>query len=315
MAIIRKVGLGLLLAAVVAVFTIAMTELLNYQQWEGLPQHGLQSPDLDEQARVLQDRMEALSGRVAEMQLLVLVLLGTSGLYAIVFVASSYLSSKSFARLADRTIAHMKDEIGIAMGDLRALQEETQRRVGYSPIQRAFPAEPLAERTDPSGVIAGAWESRIANMTQRTAQWQGKDLGEHERLELLRYESEAAYLEVAGGSRLALGVAELYRNFAAIHTAGDPLRARFYLDRALVLAFAEPQLASEIRYHLACWFAAAGDFEQALSSLTAAFQRPSAALDARLATDLEEGGRLYEMASAPPFDKQLNDLLLNVRIP
>ena len=93
------------------------------------------------------------------------------------------------------------------------------------------------------------------------------------------------------------------------------MRARFYLDRALVLGFSEPQLASEIRYDLACWFAVARDYEQAMRELAAAFQRQSKALDARLATDLEEGGRLYELASTPPFDKKLNDLLLNVSIP
>lgn len=314
MAIIRRVALGLLLAAILAVLAMAVTELLDYRQWVPLPQHGLPASDLDAQSRILEDRVEVLAGRVANMELLVLVLLGTCGLYAIVFVASSYLSSKSFARLADRTIANMKDEIGVAMGDLRSLQEETQRRLGMNPFQRVFPAEPAVEQI-PGGVISDAWESRLANMTQRTAQWQGKGLGEHESLELLRYEAEAAYLEVAGGRRLALDVASVYRNFAAIYTTKDPIRARFYLDRALVLAFAEPQLASEIRYHLACWFAAAGDFEQAVSSLTAAFQQPSNALDARLATDLEEGGRLYRLASTPPFDKQLNDLLLNVRIP
>src|SRR5260370_41540414 len=62
------------------------------------------------------------------MELLVLVLLGTSGLYAIVFVASSYVSAMSFARQADRSIASIKDQLGLALGDLREVKEETERR-------------------------------------------------------------------------------------------------------------------------------------------------------------------------------------------
>ena len=73
--------------------------------------------------------MDLLTKRVGDMELLVLILLGTSGLYAIVFVASSYFSATSFARQADQTINHIQDQIGLAMGDLRELQEDTEQRL------------------------------------------------------------------------------------------------------------------------------------------------------------------------------------------
>jgi hypothetical protein len=45
-----------------------------------------------------------------------------------------------------------------------------------------------------------------------------------------------------------------------------------------------------------------------------AFQNRSKRLDDWLARDIDEGGVLYELAGAPPYDKAINDLLLNVSI-
>ncbi len=318
MSLIRTIALGLMLGAAAAALAAAVMQFWSYNS-TSLDLVNAHGPEPDARSQLLRDRVETLARRVRDMELLVLVLLGTSGLYAIVFVASSYFSSKSFARQADRTITHIKDEIGIAMGDLRELQEQTQRKLAEKPSPNAaanpflFPrANRLLMHDDAEG--AGL-ELQLAAMAQRTAQWKRRTLGDQEKLELLRYEREAAYMEVAGAKQVASAVAGLYRNFAEIYAAHDPIRARFYLDRALVLAFPEPQLASEIRYDLACWFAGAHDFEQALRELAAAFRHHSRALDARLTIDLEEGGKLFEIASTPPFNEGLNNLLLNVSIP
>ena len=109
-------------------------------------------------------------------------------------------------------------------------------------------------------------------------------------------------------------LAGLYRHFAELHAASDKTRQRFYLNRALSLAPPDSRLASEIHYDLACWFADNRDFSHALGELTLAFQHQSKTLDDRLARDIEEGGRLYQLASTPPFEKALNDLLLNMSI-
>lgn len=318
MSLIRTIALGLMLGAAAAAVAAAVMQLWSYTSSSPTLVNA-QGPDLDERSQLLRDRVETLARRVRDMELLVLVLLGTSGLYAIVFVASSYLSAKSFARQADRTIAHLKDEIGIAMGDLRELQEQTQRKLAEMPPPHAAANPVLFPRANRplthDDIERAGWESQLVGMAQRTAQWKRGNLGDQERLELLRYESEAAYMEVAGAKQVASAVAALYRNFAEIYAPHDPTRARFYLDRALVLAFPEPQLASEIRYDLACWFAAAHDFAQAMRELAAAFRHHSRALDARLTIDLEEGGKLFEMAPTPPFNEGLNNLLLNVSIP
>jgi hypothetical protein len=288
MTLFRRVALNLLLVAAAAVLILAVIQLWNYRQWGYLPSNGPIASSLDARSAILQDRMEILSRRVGDMELLVLVLLGTSGLYAIVFVVSSYFSAITFARQADRTVNHIKDEIGLAMGDLRELKEQTERKLEPLPL----PEKALA--------------AQISSLASRIAGWEG------EKLELFQHERVAAALEAAASPALAPALAGLYQRFATAFAPFDRTRARFYLDRAFQLAPAGSELASRIRYGLACWFAAGHDFELAMRELTVAFEHQSKALEDRLAIDIDDGGQLYELASTPPFDKALNDLLLKI---
>src|SRR5258708_22178012 len=126
---IRRVTLGLLLAVSLAVLTIAVSLAWSYRQWEYLALHGPYTSDLDERSHIVQDRVEILTKRVGDMELLVLLLLGASGLYSFVFAATSYFSAASFGRQADRTIATFRDKLSLAMGALggfkRWLNEDT----------------------------------------------------------------------------------------------------------------------------------------------------------------------------------------------
>src|SRR5450755_4054634 len=169
MAVLRKVALGLLLTASVAVLLVAAVELWNYRQWAYLPTH---EPGLNEDNRalILQDRMDLLSTRVKDMELLVLILLGTSGLYAIVFVASSYLSATSFSRQASETISHVQDQIGLAMGDLRELQERTEQSL-QGALAGGVP------------VASPKYEQQIAEIAARLAVWQNRQLSEESKLD------------------------------------------------------------------------------------------------------------------------------------
>jgi hypothetical protein len=312
MAVLRKIALGLLLAASAAVLLVAAAELWNYRQWAYLPFHDAGSSDND-RARALDDRMDLLSKRVGDMELLVLILLGTSGLYAIVFVVSSYLSASSFSRQASETIDHVQDQIGLAMGDLRELQERTEQRLQEILAAAQIPA-PAEARPAPVN-----YEQQLVEIAARLQAWQEKaghdrELSEQARLEMMRDENAAAHLESIAGSELGTTLPLLYLGYARIHARQDPDRSRFYLDRALRLAPPKSPLASEIHYELACRLAASRDFEHAIGELSTAFQHQFRALEERLAIDIDEGGRLYELASTPPFDKSVNDLLLSMSI-
>jgi hypothetical protein len=315
MATLRKIALGLLLAASAAVILLAALELWNYRQWAYPPIH---EPGFneDERARILQDRMDFLTKRVGDMELLVLILLGTSGLYAIVFVASSYFSATSFTRQAGQTVIHIQDQIGLAMGDLRELQEQTEQKL--KDILAPAPPVPPTPAAPPS------YDQQIAEMTARLAAWLDGPLSDQSKLQLLTDERVAAHLDATAGSELGWALPALYlgysRVYAGSHPAGshpagqDSARSRFYLDQALRLAAPQSPLASEIHYELACRFAASQDFARAVTELTAAFEHQFRALEERLASDIEEGGQLYQLAATPPFDKAINDLLLNMSI-
>jgi hypothetical protein len=243
---------------------------------------------------------------IGDIELLVVILLASCGLYAIVFALSSYFSAVTFARQADRSIASIRDQLGAAMADLRELQEQARKSLQQQPQSAAAPTP---ARTMPAGV-----EPHLSAIFKRIARWDGAALDAQGKLELIHYENAAAYLELTGGPDAGPSLAALYRRFAELYAASDKTRQRFYLTRALSLAPADSRSASEIHYDLACWFADNRDFSHALGELTLAFQHQSKALDDRLAQDIEEGGRLYYLASTPPFEKALNDLLLNMSI-
>jgi hypothetical protein len=319
MAILRKIALGLLLTAAAGVLVMASWELWNYRQWAYLPLNEAGS-NTDDRARILDDRMGLLTRRVGDMELLVLILLGTSGFYAIVLVLSSYFSATSFARQADQTISHIQDQIGLAMGDLRELQEETEQRLHQmtATTATAAPAAAPPDRVAPAEAPA-EWETQIAEIAAHLEAWQDGSLNEQARLELVQDEHTAICIEAAAGSRAGSSLADLYLGFGRLYmssnaASSDAARSRFYLERALRLATPESALASEIHYQLACRFAASHDFPHAMRELAAAFEHQFKTLDERLAGDIEEGGRLYELASTAPFDKAVNDLLLNVSI-
>jgi hypothetical protein len=324
MAVLRKVALGLLLAASAAVLLLAALELWNYRQWAYLPFHQA-GVNEDDRARVLEDRMDLLSKRVGDMQLLVLILLGTSGLYAIVFVLSSYVSATSFSRQAGQTVAHMQDQIGLALGDLRELQERTEQSLqsmladAGAPAGLATEGGSSATANEVARTAPADYDRQIAEIAARLAAWLGEQLSEESKLELLRDESTAAHLDAIAGSELGAPLSALYLDFSRVYLGSnpaqpDPARSRFYLHRALRLAPPESPLASEVHYELACRFAASHEFSRAIAELTATFEHQFRALEERLASDIEEGGQLYELASTPPFDKAINDLLLNMSI-
>ena len=248
-------------------------------------------------------QLDTLAG---DIELLVVILLASCGLYAVVFALSSYSSAISFARQADRSIASIRDQLGIAMTDLRALQEEARKLIHEKPQ--------FADAPPPSGATAASVEMQLAVISKRVANWSGGALDAQVKLELTHYESAAAYLELSAAPEDGPALSSLYRRFGELYAASDKTRQRFYLARALSLAPPDSRLASEIHYDLACWFADNRDFSHALGELTLAFQHQSKTLDDRLAQDIEEGGRLFQLASTPPFEKALNDLLLNMSI-
>jgi len=286
MVTLRKVTLVTVLVASLAVLAMAI-----YLFWD----FASAQPILDQHS--------------GDLELLVGILLASCSLYAIVFALSSYSSAMSFARQADRSIAEIRDQLGAAVGELRSLQEEAREAL------RARPQPQSADQAaSPNLETHPNLEAHVDAILRKIAKWNAAALDSQAKLELLHYEGAAAYLELIGAAQTGSSLAGLYRRFAELYAASDKTRQRFYLGRALSLALPDSRTASEIHYELACWFADNRDFSHALGELTLAFQHQSKALDDRLALDIDEGGRLCQLASTPPFEKALNDLLLNMSI-
>jgi len=88
------------------------------------------------------------------------------------------------------------------------------------------------------------------------------------------------------------------------------------LSVALNLSRTDASFAAEIRYELACTLALQGPdhFAEAVASLRAAFENRTPAIEKRITRDIDDGGPLAALAAFPPWDKTINDLLLDVNV-
>jgi len=106
-------------------------------------------------------------------------------------------------------------------------------------------------------------------------------------------------------------------NSALLARAEDRLDdAEELLRNSLVSARADAELASEIQYELGCTLALRGPgrYEQAVACLRLAFRNKTPSIEKRISRDIDEGGALHALAYQPPFDKAINDLLLDVNV-
>ena len=336
MSMFRKLTLGIVLGAGLMVLFLSVYQLWDFGQQDNppRPQIAAAGTPKDTSPQLLQDRLELLTKRLGDMEVLVLILLGVSGLYTIVFVVSTNSSAMSFARQADRSVAAIRDQLGRARGDLHELREETTRALRDESKQAAERLEHIhGEARQMVHAAQEAMQSRVptyanleqglAAMQHRIAHLTNMQLNEEERLEVLQYENALAGLDLMTAPRLGTMLAGIYLTLGRFYLSRDLMRARFYLKRTLAQAPTDADLVSGTHYDLACVSAQLGnrdlaaqtsDFQNAVDELRAAFQHRSKQLDDWLARDIDEGGMLYELAGTPPFDKAVNDLLLNVSI-
>jgi hypothetical protein len=124
---LRKIILVLVFAVALAALFLAVDVLARTRRWNVPPAPGIDA------------RVEFYSRRVEDMQTLVVILLGLSGLYSIVFIASTSASARALDREAGRVLTAIKDQLGLALGDLRELKEDTAEALRSGASQPAFP--------------------------------------------------------------------------------------------------------------------------------------------------------------------------------
>ena len=202
----RRFTITVTLTAALAVLFLAVTMLWNARQWDYLPVPASSSAD------ALQQRVEIYDRRVNDLQLLVILLLGVCGLYTIVFVLAAHFSSLSFERRADRAVAQIKDQLGLALGDLRELKEEVRAELERLPREIPLEAAP------------GSLEQNLATLERRLASLAGQRLGEDEMQELVHAETAAPAIELIASPRSACTLASIYRSIGVLYASRDLAR-------------------------------------------------------------------------------------------
>ena len=126
--------------------------------------------------------------------------------------------------------------------------------------------------------------------------------------------SSKDYLQINSRIRcMSSEMAGVYRSLGVLFSSENVDTARAHLNQALALS-TDAVLTAEIHYTFACVLARYGQYSEAAVELEAAFAKSARNVEEMLAKDIEEGGPLYEFASAEPFDGLVNRLLMTVSV-
>ncbi len=307
MLLVRRIATGIVVAAALSLLILSVYLLWNARQWDYLPLHTSYTSDLDARAQLFQDKLEIYSRRVNDMESLVIILLGITGLYTIVFIMTADFNARSTSRQVGRAMLNVKEQMATSIGNLRELKEEARsafRAEAKNATERLDQIQQRAHemieqvRSEAQSLapVPGEMERELEKIQQRLAEIANGPHSEEERVELLHYEASLPTVDVFHNKRAGVQLARIYGTLARFYGSGDPIRSRFYLNRAAVLA--------------------PGDFETANNAGALAMEgNPPDLRQARkhfeqsLATQPNQQRAKYELAriarSEPDFEKAL----------
>jgi tetratricopeptide (TPR) repeat protein len=307
MLLVRRIATGIVVAAALALLILSVYLLWNARQWDYLPLHTSYTSDLDARAQLFQDKLEIYSRRVNDMESLVIILLGITGLYTIVFILTADYNARSTGRQVGRAMLNVKEQMATSIGNLRELKEEARaafRAEAKNASDRLDQIQQRAHemieqvRAEAQSVspVPGEMERDLEGIQRRLAELAAAPHSEEERQELLHYETALPTVELFHSRRVGVHLARIYATLARYYGASDPARSHFYLNRAAVLA--------------------PGDFETANNAGALAMEgNPPDLRQARkhfeqsLATQPNQQRAKYELAriarSEPDFEKAL----------
>lgn len=228
-----------------------------------------------------------LGQRVQDLQLLVIILLAVSGLYTVVFLLAPSMSDRILKQQAEQTVKAVRNQLFAIAGEFRELKEEI-RQVMSGQVKAL--REVRAEVVGPTRPALEPPQDQINPLNGRE------------------------YLHLSGRLRVLNNeLVQIYQGLARLSVGHDPDSAKSYLNQALGLT-ADPTTAAEIHYSLACLLAREREFGEAIIELQTAFMNKSVELESRLTKDTEEGGELYQLANQEPYNRVLDDILMDVSI-
>jgi len=402
---LRRITLGLLLAASIAVLFLSVYLLWNARSWDYLPFVNRPANNLDARSQLLNDKIEIYNHQADDLSRMVAVLLVLSAAYVIAFAVSSHLAAERYQRYCEQSLNAVQQDGARLMGDLRELREQANGAVERAAmdcgrveelIRRSDnlaqppPSPPVVAQPDIASSIARLRDSVAEALDQRKPA---------SPFEIADYERALAALTVLAEPKHAALLAPIHRDLALYYDHLDAGQAEFYRGRAntlapgiapepkraaipkqeaaaaaaagaemaasaeshvlaarrrgsqpptgpvtaartkynsaliaraeerlddaedllrnaLASARADVDFTAEIHYELGCTLALRGfgRYDQAMECLRLAFRHKTPSIEKRISRDIDEGGALYALASQPPFDRAINDLLLDVNV-
>lgn len=225
---------------------------------------------------------------VQDFQFIIILLLSFSLVCAVVFLSSSRRIDQVFRQEEESTLKAVRTQLLIGIAEIRELKEEIREMIlaregtsGEHPLEGG-PAQRIIEI------------SPVSSATSRT------DNGEH--LHLSR--------------RLGSVNNELVNTYQVLAEACIPhdlVKAKQCLSRALEIS-ADPVVTAEIHYALCCILARQGHVTESVRELEIALATKSPTLGQNLAKDTEQGGPLYDLANREPYEKVLDEMLMNISV-
>src|SRR5260370_23923046 len=127
MLVLRRVATVIVIAASLAVVLLSVYLLWNARQNDYFPLHPSYTPDL--RVQQLEEKLEIYSRRVNDMENMIIILLGISGLYIIVFILTTDINARGMRRKVDQALENVQRQVDDSMRALPELKEETSNPI------------------------------------------------------------------------------------------------------------------------------------------------------------------------------------------
>ncbi len=258
MLLLRRIATVVVLLAASAVLILSVYLLWNARQWDYLPLHPTYTSELDARAQAFEQKLEIYSRRVNDMQLLVVLLLGTSGIFMILYMLTADFTSRANRRKLEQMLAAAKEQMDATAKELRLLQQQANQAVQdqvketasrLEAIQQAARVKTQELQTKPREVVQSLepLEHELDDIKKRIEALAGSGRpSDEQHYEVTQSETALAAIEVIYGQQLGTQITQIHRVLARYYRRRDNSRARFYATRAYTASPTDFQLANDI---------------------------------------------------------------------